>query len=441
MSTMLFFDDWCLDSYQNIVRRLGRPQWVPEATLTDGMTCGIYNFPLVFRDGEKWKGLYQGIVENEKPVLLIAESDDGIHWRKPDLSSIPTKTSRRATNEVFHRGNDYDRAPAYFDSREKDPSRRIKAVTVFRDGKTFTEGLGVSADGIHWEFEPYDRGGGHTDSPYCIFYNKKAAKYVVVTRPGPTNRRIAFTETTDFHSFSDLHVVLHPDPLDEPLVQFYGMPVFEYEDMYIGLLWLLHCDPDEIGFVKRLGLLDSQLTYSYDGMMFNRTFREPFIPRNQRGEHGGGCIYPSSMVVDDEHRIRIYSGGSYGEHYLDLDQEDAALMLHTLRLDGFMYLECQNHVGTIMTRCIRLRSSELKLNVRAPFGKVRVQLSDEKGIPLPGFSFDECVPFRGDELWHVPTWNPKVTPATLPQEKARIEVELTNAEIYAIRGDFDFHWQ
>ena len=100
-------------------------------------------------------------------------------------------------------------------------------------------------------------------------------------------------DTIDFQTFSGPQNVLSPDPLDPPLVQFYGMPVFPYEGMFVGLLWLMYGDPLEIGLLKRNGPIDSQLTYSYDGVAFNRTFRAPFIARNPRGRRRGRLHLPN----------------------------------------------------------------------------------------------------------------------------------------------------
>ena len=115
------------------------------------------------------------------------------------------------------------------------------------------------------------------------------------------------------------------------------MPTFPYEGMFVGLLWLMYGDPLEVGLLKRNGPIDSQLTYSYDGVSFNRTYRAPFVERNPRGEEGGGCIYPTSMAM------RTTAGTSsfipavrLGEHYKDTDQLAAALLVHKLRRDGFM---------------------------------------------------------------------------------------------------------
>ena len=134
------------------------------------------------------------------------------------------------------------------------------------------------------------------------------------------------------------------------------MPTFPYEGMFVGLLWLMYGDPLEVGLLKRNGPIDSQLTYSYDGVSFNRTYRAPFVERNPRGEEGGGCIYPTSMVADDSGDLLFYSGSSLGEHYKDTDQLAAALLVHKLRRDGFMVLESVSQTGRLMSRCLTSRS-------------------------------------------------------------------------------------
>jgi len=451
VTTILFFDDWWLESRFNIVRKIGEPQWVPEATLEDPLTAGVYNFPTVYRDPEndKWRALYSGVVLTEGqpdlPFLMLAESDDGVHWTKPNLSKVLAQEPRLASNQVHVDTTIYDRGPVYFDPHPSDPRQRLKMMCVFErrgqnGARIFTQRLGFSPDGIHWTVEDrFWQNRYCSDSPYPIFYNARRNVYTICMRPGQAERRIVQVDTRDFQTFSPPRRALSPDPSDPPLLQFYGMPVFPYEGMFVGLLWLMHCDPTEIKLWKRRGPIDAQLTYSYDGVCFNRTFRQAFIRRNPRGEHGAGCVYPTSMVQDDDGNIRIYSGTSYGEHYQKTGKPDAALLMHTLRRDGFMYLESYSYTGTIMTRCLHLREPlDLRLNVRAPEGQVRVQLSDREGQPLAGYTFDECTAFTGDTHFWQPAWCTGGPRARLTDDVGRIEVELRNAELYAIRGNFEW---
>jgi len=55
------------------------------------------------------------------------------------------------------------------------------------------------------------------------------------------------------------------------------MPILQYEQLFVGLLWVYHTDPKVDGTNKYLlGKIDCQLAYSYDGWHFQRTVREPF---------------------------------------------------------------------------------------------------------------------------------------------------------------------
>lgn len=90
-----------------------------------------------------------------------------------------------------------------------------------------------------------------------------------------------------------------------------------------------------------------------------------------------------------------------------------------------------------MTRCLHLSEPlNPKLNLRAHLGWVRVQLSDVNRQPLPGYTFDDCQAFRGDEYHWEPTWIGAKDPIT--ELVGRIEVELVNAELYSIRGNFEW---
>lgn len=234
--------------------------------------------------------------------------------------------------------------------------------------------------------------------------------------------------------------MVFPDPEDPPMIQFYGMPVFHYEGVFIGLLWRLHTDPGEIGKVKWFGPIDCGLAYSYGGDSFNRVFHEAFIERNERGEHGGGCIYVSSMVVDSRNVVRFYSSGSKAEHFRNQNLKDAALMLHTMRLDGFVYLESYSTRARLTTRGLVFKSPDLRINVRAPYGCLKVQVLDESGRPVEGLTFEDAVPFTGDELFHRPLWSSGKGLEEVLNRPVFLDLELAEGKLYGLRGDFDRYW-
>jgi hypothetical protein len=455
MTTLLFLDDWPLHHRERLVRRQGVPRWVPEATLEDEIVDGTWNYPFVFHDAAAgvWRALYQGVSFRASDSgdtrqflgLLYAESPDGIRWEKPDVSgrAAPSAVARRRRpNQVFSfRDAHSDGGPVFLDPVEGDAGRRLKFLFSGRDERNGpAQYMATSPEGVRWSLDETPWRRGPLDAPITAFWNRHRRRYVVSCRPAGGDRRVALTETTDFRQLSPSEVAVHPDPLDPPLTQLYGMPVYPYENLYLGLLNVYHADPVETGHHKLKGYVDGGLTYSYDGWRFNRAFREPFLPRNERGEPGGGGIYPSTLLVDADHRVRIYSAGGRAAHFQTREATDAALLLHTLRLDGFIYLAAEAGAGSLTTRRLRLTGPDLSLNVRAPYGRVRVQLCEPDGSPIPGFTYDECVPFTGDDLFYRPVWQGGHTAAGLasgPERQVKVAVELLHGDVYALRGDFE----
>ena len=323
----------------------------------------------------------------------------------------------------------------YLDERAEDPSERLKGL-VINGAKT---ALWTSPDGLRWtEVKGVEwRPPGRPDPPSIAFWNEVRQSYVISARPTPYPhpRRIAFSETKDWRTFSEQELVLMTDALDSPLAEIYGMIVFPYEGTFVGLVWVYHTDPKML--LKYFGgKTDCQLAYSYNGWHFQRTLREPLIHNAPTGELGAGTVRPHSMIVDDDQAIRIYSSSSKLEHGHHLAGDDpGAILLHRLRLDGFVYLESDGGPGLLGTRPLFLRSGEVKLNVQSGH-EVRVQVTDIFGDPIEGYTFDDCESFRGDDLFWTPRWRNSRRLADLARQFIRLEISLNHARLYAIRGDF-----
>ena len=206
-------------------------------------------------------------------------------------------------NEIFIAGRGNETGAVYLDNYETNPERRYKLLylpgpyTDYLKGGQGVNRLAVSADGYQWKpVEDVQWGNWLSDTANWTHFNKERGSHVSVVRPHWGDRRISLIETRDWKHWSNPEVVIHPDPLDPPVIQYYGMPIIPYEGMYIGLLWLQHCDMQEIRADKRRGPVDCQLTYSYNGWNFNRTFREAFVPLNEPGLFGLRKCLPQQHV-------------------------------------------------------------------------------------------------------------------------------------------------
>lgn len=207
------------------------------------------------------------------------------------------------------------------------------------------------------------------------------------------------------------------------------------EDMYIGLLWMFHGDAGETKLNRLMGYMDCQLVYSYNGKIFQRICHRPFIARSRQGEHGGGSVFPTS-VVEDKNHIYIYGSGSKGEMFRYQEEKDAALLRYSLRKDGFAYLATES-TGDICTKALRFYGEKLYLNVCAPYGVIKVRILNEDGKEMEGMSYEECTYKCIDLIEWTPVWISNKTVNSLKGQVVFLEIEITNGELYAIRGDFD----
>ena len=140
-------------------------------------------------------------------------------------------------------------------------------------------------------------------------------------------------------------------------------------------------DPESSERLERFnqlwGPIDCQLAYSYDGMSFHRGLREPLIPLNELGQPGCGVVYPTT-VLEHDGQLRIYSGASRDLHHQYVKsqfvrkgkQPPTAIIMYTLRKDGFMYLASGGSWATFGSKPLVLFDGRLTMNLEAPTGEV-----------------------------------------------------------------------
>jgi hypothetical protein len=86
-----------------------------------------------------------------------------------------------------------------------------------------------------------------------------------------------------------------------------------------------------------------------------------------------------------------------------------------------------------------LRSGSIRLNLQtAPHSAVRAQILDgQTAEPIPGYTWEEAVPINGDHLFAEPRWKERQDASELVGRPIRLELALTEAQIYAIRMECD----
>ena len=209
-----------------------------------------------------------------------------------------------------------------YDLRDPDPDRRYKMLywdfSIPRPARAASASVAFSPDGIRWtpfEGNPILTGTGDTHS--LLGWDDSVGKYVAYVRPGRGavqglyRRLIGRSVSDDFTTWSEPEVVLAPDE-DEPDLEFYNMPVFKYEGLYLGLPWGYYTYAEEPRS-RAGGLMDVQLAVSRDGVEWSRAGdRQSFIPTGPRGSLDQGMVACAKEPVRVGDELWLYGSGSDG---------------------------------------------------------------------------------------------------------------------------------
>jgi len=167
----------------------------------------------------------------------------------------------------------------------------------------------------------------------------------------------------------------------------------------------------------------------------------PILERGRWGEWDCTQLYgPNSVLVVDDQIVLYYCAGAFG-HEPEGSRSDAggknvyrtAIGRATLRLDGLISLRAGEDEVAITTRPLVFEGGRLEVNVCCGEGSLRVELLDEQGKVVPGFSRDDCKPFCGDELRFVVAWQNGSDLSTLAGKPVRVRFLLRSGDLYAFQ--------
>ncbi len=476
----LLADDYVLAVKLNVTRELGQ---VTKAN--DGKpiivedkpweNCDIFRLGSVIRDGGKFRMWYQ----MSDAYIGYAESEDGLHWIKPNLGFYEYQGSKD-NNIVDRRG-----MTCYLDPHETDPDHKYKAAYGH---ETVRAALAHSPDGFHWT--DYNNGepvtGRAADTINSILWDEDAKVYRLYTRIEVGEGLYAGTldEIRGSRDMVNPDVKANPTnwttvrewkfdregPWEYKRRQMYALNGWIYEGVHFGLMWSYEWagaggegpydiekrhERDIMNFyiLTTRGNQMWDLTWVYAPYAYPRTGRldehfrgprfvagVPMIPRGPDGSFDKDWVQPSCNIVTWNDKHWIYYNGSRERHEVyrirDASQTrwQCAIGLATLRLDGFVCLEAKDQPGTVETKPFQLEGSKLEGNVDAKAGEFQVEVLDAVGEPIPGFSGEGSTVYKSvDELRLRPQWRGQDNLAALKGKVVRLRFHLKNARLYAFQ--------
>ena len=86
------------------------------------------------------------------------------------------------------------------------------------------------------------------------------------------------------------------------------------------------------------------------------------------------------------------------------------------------------------TRPIKFAGSKLSINfATSAAGSLRVELQNEAGEPIPGFSLEDCPEIFGDTVDRVVTWKSGADVSRLAGQTVRLRFGLRDADLYSFQ--------
>lgn len=381
--------------------------------------------------------------------LALATSTDLVNWQRPALGlsgnniilpagpllaggdnavwlDVRTTDSTQRFKALFERLVDGGWSK-YYRTREESPTHTLHTSS---DGRTWSQGveMGRAADYSSFFYNPFRK--------VWAFSIKRNTK---------RGRARYYTESADFIKGVNWDSAVYwvgADSLDKPdekvgnAAQLYSLNAVAYESIMLGEFYI-HLGPtnkicEEGKFPK---ITELKLGFSRDGFYWHRPDRRPFIAATRKeGDWDRAYLHGTNgvcLVMGDSLWFPYcgYSGiapdGSKGMY------TGASIGMATLRRDGFASMETNGKKGTLLTRPVVFSGKYLFVNVDNPNGELKVEVLDEAGKKIKGFSAADCVPVSANSTIHKMSWKTNADLSSLAGKTVRFRFHLTNGKIYS----------
>lgn len=371
-----------------------------------------------------------------------AESSDGKHWSKVNTDVVPE------TNIVDT--CDRDAATVWLDKASSDPAKRFKLFNVEKHRGGWKIILKYSKDGIHWS-EGVAQSGPVGDRT-TAFYNPLTGKWAISLRQGAKadGRSRGYLEHADpemavslAHSLApgikDRNIVLWFTPSDKERVHpgfpdvrpaIYNFDAMPYESVMLGFYAMWKGPENDV--CKALGIQKRNeigLGYSRDGFHFYRPTYEPVMGVNETdGAWNWGnmqSVIGVPLIVGDS--LYLYASGRRKNKVMWDGFTSTGLAM--LRRDGFVSMAASGD-GFLTTEKVIFDGKYFFINAEAK--ELRVELLDEDGQIIPGFSKEDCVVQTDlNATKQRIRWKSGKALASLAGKPLRIKFYITGGHLYA----------
>lgn len=405
----------------------------------DELRAGMAN--VIKLSDKKYIAYYEGINKTPEWInLCYAESEDGVHWVKPDLGLVEFNGNKN-NNIVKICGAPYlnyveEGDVVYYDKYTENENERFKTLYTkvsYKDGKVTDVSMfsQTSKDGIHWENERYAFKGG--DAFATLFYDEDLGKYVATVKSQYSNhlarRTLILSESADFINWSKPRLIMNGNATIDPDIDYYQTAMTKWEgasDAYVMFPPTFHRTGDYL----ESNLVLTRDLYTFTLFDINNPVISQYDCRAKENYMSPGCIAENGKYI---HFFTPFAAG-HNEGSWESVHPDGLKMAGTnraiFREDGYTSLRSESHGGftTIPFNVGKRIIFNCDIQVK---GYIKVALTeDEKNIPYEGFGFEDCKLEKKDEVSYEVVFSKPLT--ELPKNtKVRLKVEMFKADLYS----------
>ena len=436
----LFVDDYLIDDLNGAKQVLHRPAPREVAIVHDAPWEGnICFYHTVFRDGDLYRMYHRGAHSDAKTgkpspqVVCYAESPDGIHWKKPELGLVEHDGSRK-NNIILPEGpGSHNFSPFRDANPDCKPDERYKALGSIKGGLVSFK----SADGVHWSLiseKPVITKGAF-DSQNLAFWDTLRGRYVDFHRGFRDGVRDIMTCTSgDFLNWTEPNWLEYRGAPRQHLYTNQIAPYFRAPHIYMG--FPKRFMPSRKLAEHRLGgISDGCFMTSRDGRLFHRwaeAFVRPGLQKDRwvcrNNMIAWGMVSTQSAVGGSPDELSFYVVEGY------YSGDSCQTRRHTLRIDGFVSVQAPLAGGRMVTKPMVFDGAELAVNFStSAAGSLQVEIQDADGVPIEGFTLDECPLIFGDEIERTVAWKGGRDVSKLAGRPVRLQFVIKDADLYSMR--------
>lgn len=369
-------------------------------------------------------------------VMCYAESSDGINWVKPSLSVVP------GTN-IIDVGSQRDASVVWLDKQETNASKRYKMFLVAKEDGIWKYHYKTSSDGKLWRAAATSQALADRST---VFKNPFRNVWVFSMRHNVRVNANKLVRARDYSENADpiegtkkAEALLgsfwfgpwpneqhHPRyPEIEPAI--YNHDAIPYESIMLGLFTVWQGPENDLAATNNeLKRNQVMLGYSRDGYNWYREDMNPFLAVNETaGAWNYGnlqSVAGTPLIVGD--KLYFYVSG---RRLTSSGQEITTTGLATLRRDGFASMKGS---GDLVTHTVKFTGEHFFVNASIQ-GNLKVELLNEDGSVISGFSKNDCISFTGNSTKKKIEWNNNSSLKNLKGKNIKIKFYVDSGELFS----------